>query len=379
MEQKDATTNIQHKWNEKDLYTTHAFTAGSPVDSMSQNPLSLERMQSKLEWAKAQQIRMPEEKRWPVAASTTSASFSLSPALQASPPPAKVEAHFVGIGNGQNSQPLVPVREPVTVIQRHQPLGHIREPVTVTQQPQFVNGKMGPSKSVSLSSVGTVASWYPGNVETLKSNGFVPSVSATRSLTPVNVGTSQLYNQFSAQPSQPFASSSDPMEPLGITRGNGLRSRISASPAISAASSLGLFSGFGGNVSSGSSLPLDWNSGSTMAHFDYSSIDWSFDRGSSMSSPSAVQIGTNGFMKHETRVYDSFPSGVGVKSSMRRVLSNGGSVGLQDGVVPPETSSMKGSREWTSPFEERDLFSLPRQFVSSHLSVACLAEELNEK
>ncbi|KAJ0814262.1 hypothetical protein HanPSC8_Chr17g0783571 [Helianthus annuus] len=24
-----------------------------------------------------------------------------------------------------------------------------------------------------------------------------------------------------------------------------------------------------------------------------------------------------------------------------------------------------GSREWTSPFEEKDLFSLPRQFVSS--------------
>jgi hypothetical protein len=33
--------------------------------------------------------------------------------------------------------------------------------------------------------------------------------------------------------------------------------------------------------------------------------------------------------------------------------------------VAKETSSSTGSREWTSPFAGKDIFSLPRQFVTS--------------
>lgn len=76
------------------------------------------------------------------------------------------------------------------------------------------------------------------------------------------------------------------------------------SEPISVVSSLGLFTGLGSTSgSSGPSSPVDWNSvGSLLMRLDYKNVDWTLNR------------------------------------------------------VPP--------REWSSPFEERDLFTLPRQFVS---------------
>lgn len=136
------------------------------------------------------------------------------------------------------------------------------------------------------------------------------------------------------------------------------------SPTL-AASSLGLFSGLGTNVTSGSSSPVDWKMGSSMSQLDYTSIDWSLDRGSSTLGTGGLWSGVNSLKQNNTRAHNSFT--YGVKSAMRPVPSNGSGVpipGLQDGIVSTETA-VGGSREWTSPFEEKDIFSLPRQFVSS--------------
>ncbi|KAI5673503.1 hypothetical protein M9H77_13867 [Catharanthus roseus] len=345
------TTAMQQKRDEKDFnYTKVAVAVGSSIDPANKNLQTLKRIQPK-EWgSKPQQISIPAEKRWPVAGTNPTVSYSLASSLQASPPPSKTEARYVAVGNElKNLQ-----------------LGSVREPVIVMQRPQSINGKPVPSTSVNSSSAGTTTSWYPNTVETLKPNGFVPPVSGTRSISPSSVSASQLYSQFPYQPSQPFVTSSGSVDSPATSRGNGLWSRATPSPTIAAASSLGLFSGLGANGSSGSSSPVDWNTGSSMPQFDYTNIDWTLDRGNNISTPAGGLW--SGLGQREGRQYDSFTSGMSIKSATRPVLSNGTSVaiaGLQDGGVGSAETSASGSREWASPFEEKDLFSLPRQFVSS--------------
>lgn len=338
-------TTIPQKRDEKDFnYTKGAAVVGSSTDPAKQSHQSQKRIQAK-EWGtKAQQIGIPIEKRWPVAGSNPAASYSSASSLQASPPLSKTESR---LGNDVKSLHL----------------GSVREPVIVMQRPQSINAKPVPITSVNSSSPATTTGWYPSNVETMKPNSFVP-VSSSRSLSPSNVSASQLYNQFPYQPSQPFVSSSGSMDTPGTSRGNGLWSKGSTSPAISAASSLGLFSALGANGSSGSSSPVDWNTGSSMLQLDYTNIDWSLNRGNTISTQSALW---SGLVPRDARHYDSFTSGHNVKPAMRPILPNGNSVhisGLQDAVGSADVSTGT-SREWTSPFEEKDLFSLPRQFVSS--------------
>lgn len=341
-------TMMLQKRDEKDFnYTKVAAVVGSSMDPTKQNLQSLKRIQPK-EWGtKPQQIGIPVDKRWPVAGSSPAASYSLASSLQASPPPSKTESRYAPLGNELKNLHL----------------GSVREPVIVMQRPQSINAKSVPSTSVNSSSPATTTGWYPSNVETVKPNGFVP-VSTSRSLSPNNVTVSQLYNQFPYQPSQPFVSSSGSMDAPGTNRGNGLWSKGSTSPTIAAASSLGLFSALGANGASGSSSPVDWNTGSSMLQFDYTNIDWTLDRGNTISTQSALW---SGLVPREARQYDSFTSGLNVKPTMRPILPNGNSVhisGLQEAVGSADVSTGT-SREWTSPFEEKDLFSLPRQFVSS--------------
>ncbi|XP_020552315.1 uncharacterized protein LOC105170953 isoform X1 [Sesamum indicum] len=349
----NSSTIVQQKRDEKDFnYTKVPVTIGSSVEPGSKNIQVLKKVQPKLDWTKPQQISAPAEKRWASAASNASSSFSVASPLQASPPPAKTESRYMAVGNElKNLQ-----------------LGSVKEPVIVMQRPQSINGKQAPSTSLSSSPPGTGVGWYPNSVETVKPHGFVPPpVAVSRSLSPNGVTSNPFYNQLHYQPQQQFVSSSSSMDSLGTTRGNGLWSRGGASPALAAASSLGLFSGVGTNGTSGSSSPVDWNTGSSMLQFDYTNIDWSLDRGSLSSRPNGLWTGANYSMQNNARTYDSFAYGLGMKSAMRPVLSNGNGAphpGLQDGVTSTDPTG-GGSREWTSPFEEKDLFSLPRQFVSS--------------
>ncbi|KAL8544976.1 hypothetical protein ACS0TY_005258 [Phlomoides rotata] len=327
---------IQQKRDEKDFnYTKVPITAGPPpLDPGTKSMHPLKKLPPKSEWAKPQPIPVPTDKRWPGSGSNPTVSCSLASPLQASPPPPKVEARYLAVGNEvKNLQ-----------------LGSVREPVIVMQRPHSANSKQAPSSSVSSSPPGTAMGWYPNSVDTGKPNGPVPSIAISRSISPGGVSSNLLYNQHSYQSQQPqfVQSSSSSID----SRGNGLWSRGGASPTLSPASSLGLFSGLGG---SGSSSPVDWSTGNSMVQLDYTNIDWSLDRGSLSVRPNGSW---GGGLQNNGR--SSFGYGVGMRPAMGPVNGNVNQ-GLQEGVA----SNGGSSWEWTSPFEERDLFSLPRQFVSS--------------
>ncbi|KAF2290065.1 hypothetical protein GH714_001703 [Hevea brasiliensis] len=234
--------------------------AGSP-ESGSKNLQPLKRIQPKLEWAKPQQSAVPAEKRWPSVGASPTVSYSLASPLQVSPPPAKTEARFVAVGSEYKNL------HPATV----------REPVIMMQRPQSVNAKQVPATSISSSSPGTAASWYPTNgVDVVKSTCLMPNIPTTRSLSPNNLNSNQMFHQLHYQQQQHFVPGSSPGDSPGTSRGNGLWSRTGASPTLAAASSLGLFSGLGGSAgSSGASSPVDWSTAGSMAQLDYTSIDWS--------------------------------------------------------------------------------------------------------
>ncbi|KAK9273202.1 hypothetical protein L1049_018009 [Liquidambar formosana] len=345
-------TMIQQRKDEKDFnYTKPAVSVGVSSEPRSKNVQPL-RTQPKLEWARPQQMAVPAEKRWSGAGTNPSVSYSLASPLQVSPPPAKTETRYVAVGNEfKNLQ--------------H---GTVREPVIMMQRPQSINAKQAPAASISSSPPGTAASWYPSSVE-IMNNGLLPHIPSTRSLSPNDLSSNQLYHRLHYQQHQQFVPGSSPVDSSVVNRGNGngLWSRTGTSPTIAAASSLGLFSGLGSNGTSGSSSTVDWSTGGSMLPLDYASIDWSLDRTLPSSRTSGLWMGLSTYLK-KTHMYDSNTSGMGVKPAMRSAPSDGSSIaGLQDGGAAAAESSAAGSHEWTSPFEGKDLFSLPREFVSSSL------------
>ncbi|KAL2535969.1 Ubiquitin-associated/translation elongation factor EF1B protein [Forsythia ovata] len=332
----DSSTTIQQRRDENDFnYAKVPGTVGSSVESGTKNVQSLKKMQLKMEWAKPQQISVLAEKRWPSAGSNPSMSYSLTSPLQAQPPSTRTEVHYAVGSELKNLQ-----------------LGSVREPVIMMQRPQSMNAKHVHTPSVSSSPPGTAVGRYPTSAGTMKPNGLVRPVIVARSLSPDAVSSNRLN----------LCPAVAQLDSRGTSRGNSLWNKAGTSPTLSAASSLGLFSGLGTNGASGSSSPVDWNTGSSMLHLDYANIDWSLDRGSSRLRPGELWSGTNSFMQNNTRTYGSFAYGLGM-STKRPVLPNGNGIpipGLQDRVATSETTA-GGSREWTSPFEEKDLFSVPRQ------------------
>ncbi|KAL6516385.1 hypothetical protein OROGR_019690 [Orobanche gracilis] len=347
---------IQPKRDDKDFnYTKVPTTVVPTVDPGTKITQALKKLPPKSEWVKPQQIPVPADKRWTSSRTNPSVSCSSASPVQAlSPPTTKMEARYLSVGNElKNLQ-----------------LGSVREPVVVMQRPQSINLKQFPTSSVSSSPPGT---WHPNSVDTTKPKCLVlPSVSVSRSISPGDVSSNPLYNQIHHQSWQQFVPNhiSSSIDSHGPNRGNSLWNRGGASPTLSAASSLGLFSGLGASGSSGSSSPVDWNTGNSMLQFDYTNIDWSLDLGTLPSKSSGLWAASNYSLQNNTHMYDSFTYGLGVKPGMRPVLSNRNGAlvpGLQERAVASSEPSggVGGSREWSSPFEEKDLFSLPRQFVSS--------------
>ncbi|XP_047172738.1 uncharacterized protein LOC124840682 [Vigna umbellata] len=341
----------QLKKDEKDFnYTKQAVTGGS-AESSNKPMQPLKRIQSKSDWAKPQQASIPADKRWPSAGSNPSVSYSLASPLQVSPTPSKTEASYVAVGGDYK------ILQP----------GQAKEPVIVMQRPQTVNTKQIPAASLSSSPPGIAASWYPTNsVEVMKSNGFMSHPPSSKSLSSNYFSSNQMYHQLQGQPPQQFvAGNSSSVDLQATNRGSSLWNRtMAASPTLAAASSLGLFSGLGSAATSGSTSPVDWSTGGSM-QFDYTNIEWSLDRGLSPPRSNALLLGLSPFTK-SSALYGSNASGVDPQPAIRSLPSNGSIVplpGLQDGGVSPAETS--GSREWSSPFEGKDLFSLPRQFVSS--------------
>lgn len=345
---------IPHRKDDKDFnYTKAAVTVGLAPKAASKLVQPVSRVQPKIEWARPQHVATAAEKRWPVGGSSPSVSYSLASPLQVSPPPAKAESRYIPASNEyKNVQP-----------------GSVREPVVMMQRPQSVNAKQAPVTSISSSPPGTAAGgWYPTSSEILKPNGLLPNIPSTRSLSPNNLSSGQFYHPSQYQQQhQPFLPGSGPLDNPGASRASW--SRASTSPTLAPASSLGLFSGLGSsNCASGSTSPVDWNTSGSMPSCDYTSIDWSLDRSMFPPKHNSMWVGVGTYPRNGTHIYDSGASALGVNLAMRPSSSNGNGapmVGLQDGGAATADSSGAGSREWTSPFEGKDLFSLPRQFVSS--------------
>ncbi|KAJ8769356.1 hypothetical protein K2173_002560 [Erythroxylum novogranatense] len=339
---------INHRRDNKDFnYAKTTVPIGS-LELGGKNLQHLKKVQQKLEWAKPQQSALPLEKRWASAGSNPSVSYSLTSSLKASHLPSKTETHYLAAGiEYKNLQP-----------------GAVREPVVMMQRPQSVNTKPIPATSISSSPV--TSSWYPTDgVDITMSNGLMPNVPSATSLSLGNVNSNQMLHQLQYQ--QQLAPSNSSGVSPGSSKGNGLRSRMTSNtPAAAAASSLGLFSGLGSAGSSGASSPVDWSTAGSMAGLDYASIDWSMDRGLTSSRPGGLWVGP-GSLKNDSQAYDSNPSSLGIKLALRSTPNGNGTsmIGLPDGGVTNAEASASGSHDWTSPFEGRDLLSLPRQFVSS--------------
>ncbi|KAJ9172319.1 hypothetical protein P3X46_015568 [Hevea brasiliensis] len=343
---------IQQRRDDRDFnYTKTAIPVVGSPESGNKNLHPLNRIQSKMEWLKPPRTAVLAEKRWP-SAGTSPVSYSLASPLQVSTLPSKTEARFVAVDSEyKNLHP-----------------GTVMEPVIMMQRPQSANAKQVPATSISSSPPGTANSWYSTNsFDIVKSNGSMPHIPTTRSHSPNNLNSNKMFHQHHFQQQQHFIPGSSPGDSPGTNRGNGLWNRTVLPPTLAAASSLGLFTGLGGSAgSSGASSPVDWSTAGSMARLDYSSIDWSLDRG--LSSPRASGLWMDpGYLKHGTQIYDSSSTSLGAKLDMRTAaIGNGVPIpGLQDGEVASAETSAAKSHEWTSPFEGKDLFTLPRQFVSS--------------
>lgn len=320
-----ASVTIQPRRDERDFNYTKATPAAVPPDSGSRSLQSLSR-RPKSEWAKAQGVSMPVDKRWPSMSASPPVSYSLASPLQVSTPPAKGETRYVVLGS-----------EP-----KNMPAGSVREPVIMMQRPQTVSMKQNPATSLNVTP--TTAGWYPSsvsNAEVIKANGGVGHIPITN-LTSSNLNTQQILHQ--QQFHQTFTSSS--VEPAAAGLGSSWsQSGMNSSVSLSVPSSLGLFTGWGSTGTSGSSSPVDWSTGGSMPQCDYNNIDWSLEATSSRQSD--LWMGLTSCVK-TGRIFDECSVSTAAVSK---------------GVVPDASSS--GSHEWTSPFEGRDLFTLPRQFVTS--------------
>lgn len=360
---------LQQRRDEKDFNYTKAVPAGISVGIPSEPPRS-KNFQPMKTLARPTQIVTPVEKRWPPGAGTNP-SVSYSP-LQVSPPPTKSEARYITAGNELKN--LQPVREPVIMMQRP---------------------KQAPVAATTISSSPPSTGWYPGNIDLMNNGLLQQHIPTTRTIGTNDINANQLYHHHQHQQQQQqqqqlhyqnqnqhqhqhFVPGSSPVD-LNSNRGNGLWSRMGNSPTL-AASSLGLFSGLGSTGMSGSSSSgVDWSTGGSMLQLDYTNIDWSLDRNMPSVRPGGLWMGLSSYMKNnnsnKSHLYDSNSNsntsamglglGAGGGGGMRLAPSDENGSTQDNGGA--ETSSGAGSREWTSPFEGKDLFSIPREFVSSSL------------
>ncbi|KAJ4970065.1 hypothetical protein NE237_003164 [Protea cynaroides] len=337
---------IQQRRDERDLnYTMVTAAVVASPESGDRNLQSLKRIQPKSEGARLQVRTLV--KQCPSGGTSPSASYSLASPLQVTPLQAKIEAHYVVVGSEVKNLQTTTVIEPVMMMQR----------------PQAINAMQNIGSNVNASPPVT-AGCYPNSaagVEFIKSKGGllqIPSIS----LSPTSL-SSQFYTQ---SLNQPFMSS--PVEYPATGGGSSWGPAVTSSSSLAAPSSLGLFSGWGSNGASGSSSPVDWNTGVSMPQCDYTNIDWTLESSSDLR-PNGLWLGLASFVKN-SQMYDSWSRSisVGARPTCRSAGANGVCItGLKEGAVVADTSlvgSSLSSHEWTSPFAGKDLFSLPRQFVT---------------
>ncbi|KAM0049993.1 putative UBA-like superfamily, Ubiquitin-associated domain-containing protein [Helianthus debilis subsp. tardiflorus] len=304
------------------------------LDQAAEHLLKFQKQESNAPPPKPEEIQIGVPPKPPVGIT------QMPPASQAAPPLSKTEAQYTGgVGNEFKNLQIGSVREPVIMMQRAQP-------------------KQIPAASMSSSSHSVVEP-----VMGMSPNGGFHATRSFNGNTP-SYRTNQLYDQFHYQPRHVSNGGlmdhhgGQPPVATNHLNNNGLWNNrtvgSTSTPPLAAATSLGLFSGFGSNGISNPSQ-VDWN-GDWSSQFDYTNIDWSLNR---LPSPAGSAFIPNGLWMGA----GSSPG----RSAVKPASSIGGlhrpdGVGVVGG---GSEAASGGSREWTSPFEEKDLFSLPRQFVSS--------------
>ncbi|KAJ6934443.1 hypothetical protein NC651_009458 [Populus alba x Populus x berolinensis] len=320
------------------------------------------------------------DKRWGATGSSPAFSSSMGPSMQVAPPSTNLDVQLgftEGVGTtglspafSSSMGPSLQIAPPSTKLdvqlgftgnERKNVQQIVREPVS----PQSMNAKQNTVPYASATPSVT-AGWYSNNVpgvEHMRSNVKLLSNQSTGSLGLVNQSSQQSYHPVSYK-QNPFPYSGPvyyTSNGLGGTRSpsltvpsqlQGSYGKTTASlPSLAAPSSLGLFTGWGSAGTLGSSH-VDWNTGGLMSEFDYTSIDWTLDSSMLSSKSNGLWLGLSSLLRNT--------------SSTRTSSTNGSFLsGLRDSGVAKETSSSAGSREWTSPFAGKDMFSLPRQFVTS--------------
>jgi hypothetical protein len=285
------------------------------------------------------------DKRWGTTGSSPAFPSSTVPSMQVAPPSTKFDVRLGFAGNeGKKLQQIV------------------REPVIMMQRPQSINAKQNTVPSASTTPV--TSGWYSNNVsgvENMRPNVKLLPNQSTGNFGLVNQSSEQFYNPVSRKENSFLFSGPATSNRQGGTRSpsftvpsqlQGSYGKTTASlPSLAAPSSLGLFTGWGAAGTLGSPH-VDWDTGSLMPEFDYTSIDWTLDSNLLSSKSNGLWLGLSSLLRNTSITRTS-----GTNSSF---LS-----GLRDSGMAKETSSSAGSSEWTSPFAGKDMFSLPRQFVTS--------------
>ncbi|KAL5707699.1 hypothetical protein ACHQM5_018568 [Ranunculus cassubicifolius] len=349
-------------------YTKAAPPSPSPVMSSPEPSRNFQALRRTQPLAPPPQIQPPQpkyqpqvlpvaDKRWlnGGGSSTPSVSYSLASPLQSAPPPSRPE----------------PPRYEASVNNKIPTTVSVREPVIMMQRPQSINVKpnyhLHPATSIN-------------NIPTPSTAGF--------GMNPNNMSYSQqqFYNPQPYLSGQQLDTSGSGWGNSYSTTGASSQQLPSPSSSLTVPSSLGLFSGWGSTGGSGSSSPVDWNTGGgsgSIPQCDYTSIDWTLESTQPAArSSSGLWLGLADFVKNN-RMYDS-ASGVNVNPTSMGMsgLANGGVRGGAIttempsgtatstevvGVHPPpqQQQPTAPAHEWTTPFAGKDLFSLPRQFVTS--------------
>ncbi|CAL9175735.1 unnamed protein product [Musa hybrid cultivar] len=318
----------QQRRDERDLNYIKTMTTGV-VDSPNKNMQSLRKIQPKPDWGKPQVVT-PVEKRWS-SASSTSISYSLPSSLQVAVPP--------------TTRYVMPTNEPKANL----PSVTLREPVTVMQRPQSVTTKQNPaSTSLSISASPPASAGFYSNGMSSMDMMKVANGSLGRSLPYLGLDGSS-GQQFA--PRNHLQTSASGVVESFATGGSG---SWNSAGSFAMPSSLGLFTGWG---SHGSSLsPVDWSSGGTTP-CDYTSIDWSLD--STLLRPSMRS-------DHLSATWSTMFMGGKVTRPVTNTSGGVCVVGLQDGgSLATDSLYSSGSHDWSSPFAGKDLFSVPRQFVTN--------------
>nr|KYP56637.1 hypothetical protein KK1_002881 [Cajanus cajan] len=289
-----------------------------------------------------------EDKRWLVRRSSPSAMFTMVPTGQLLSPSVKMEVH---LGNEERMVQEEIDREAIVMMQQH---------------PQFINVNQDSISSVIALPSGTVGLYencFP-TAENIRSNGKLLQNHHISCV--ANGNLEQFYQAHYQEHPHVFGNGDYSSSGVGVFRKPACASSLSpsirlgswsrsapspsATPSLRVPPSLGLFSGQSAARTFSSHLHVDWNTGGLMPELDYTSVDWTLDCASSSASKSG------GLWLEISSL---------LRNSSGNRMSSSFMAGLQNVGMDRDASSSASLREWTSPFAGSDIFSLPRQFVTS--------------